>query len=463
MKPAVRKNLILAILGVILFVSFSLLSPLIFPNQNSQATTRFQIIAQADKLYLSGKRQEAERLYRQVKQPFPKDSLNNFPQPITDPAKLSPAGSVYWRIAQEGIQQNLQSKIEAPLELLLKEEPNFVPAYLLFANFLTGRNKGQEALELLEKGVSLFPDSVELVKAQVNALEADKQWLEASIAARQFAIVNPKHPEAAEFTRLANENFGRFHDDLQTQMIILGLIKIVVNPNQGLLLAPLMLQGESAFGVQLADVQKQHQKLIQDKVVLDYVNQVGQDLAKLMGRDDFQYEFYVIQDNSINAFALPGGKVFVNTGAILAARSEAELAGLLGHEISHAVLSHGFQQLINTNLLADLKSIIPFGNVIVNLVGLEFSRQHERQADILGTRAIAAAGYAADGVYNLMDTLRKQQQQSLPPYLSTHPVPAERVSYLQGLIQQNGYNRYAFEGVEKHAAIQKRLKQLIGG
>ncbi len=462
MKPVLRNNLILAILGAVLFLCLSLLSPLVFPDQNSQAATRYQILAEADKLYLLGKRPEAERLYRQVKPAFSKESLNNFPQPITDPEKLSPAGRVYWRIAQEGIKENLETKIFAPLELLLKEQPEFVPAYVLMTQALQERNKNNEALEILEKGASMFPDSVELVKAQVNALQIDKQWLEASIAARQFAIVNPKHPETPEFTRLADENFGRFHDELNTQIIILGILNAVINPNKGLLLAPLMLQGESAFGSELANLEKQHQRLIQDKVVLDYVNGIGQDMAKLMGRD-FQYEFYVVQDSSINAFALPGGKVFVNTGAIMATRSEAELAGLLGHEVSHAVLSHGFQKIVSANLLADLKNVIPFGNLIASLVFLEFSRQNERQSDILGTRAIAASGYAADGVYNLMDTLSKQQQESLPPYLSSHPVPTERVSYLQGLIQQNGYNRYAFEGVEKHAAIQKRLKQLIGG
>jgi len=72
------------------------------------------------------------------------------------------------------------------------------------------------------------------------------------------------------------------------------------------------------------------------------MNDLGQKTAHATGRNDFEYEFYVVLDDDLNAFALPGGKVFVNAGAITHTKSEAELAGLLAHELSHAVLSHGF-------------------------------------------------------------------------------------------------------------------------
>ena len=186
-----------------------------------------------------------------------------------------------------------------------------------------------------------------------------------------------------------------------------------------------------------------------------------------MGRDDFEYEFYVVRDDSLNAFVLPGGKVFVNTGAILNTNSEAELAGLIAHEVAHAVLSHGFQRIVTNNLYDSagqiiseaLKTDIPIGSIVTNLIGLQYSRSNERQADLLGTRVLATAGYAADGLRNFMVTVDKKDGNTGPlSFLSTHPASDDRVEYLEQLIEHNGYNRYAFEGVEKHREIQENLK-----
>ncbi|MCC5634348.1 M48 family metalloprotease [Nostoc sp. CHAB 5844] len=132
----------------------------------------------------------------------------------------------------------------------------------------------------------------------------------------------------------------------------------------------MLLQGESAFGKEISDkLVKQYQqesKLVEDSQVLNYVRGISGRLEPLMGRK-FDYEYYVIEDNSINAFALPGGKVFVNTGAILATNSEAELAGLLNHEISHAVLSHGFQRVAQGQSISSLGNVISISDMFVRL------------------------------------------------------------------------------------------------
>ena len=94
---------------------------------------------------------------------------------------------------------------------------------------------------------------------------------------------------------------------------------------------------------------------------------------------------------------------------------------------------------------------------------LENGRRTERQSDLLGTRAIATAGYAADGLHTFMAKLGDQNLNLPPEYLSSHPLPNNRVRYLETLIQRNGYNRYAFEGVERHAAIKQRLQGLTSG
>ena len=132
-------------------------------------------------------------------------------------------------------------------------------------------------------------------------------------------------------------------------------------------------------------------------------------------------------DDSLNAFALPGGKVFVNAGAIMKTDSEAELAGLLAHEVSHAALSHGFQLVTQGNLTANVVRYIPYvGNAATSLIVMNYSRDMERQADLFGTRVLVNSGYAADGVRNLMEKLheshQKDEKNSQPPeWLSTQP------------------------------------------
>jgi len=90
--------------------------------------------------------------------------------------------------------------------------------------------------------------------------------------------------------------------------------------------------------------------------------------------------------------------------------SEAELAGLLGYEIGHAVLSHGFLAMSQDATTGTISQVIPYGEIITQLTSLENSRNHERQADILGTRAIAAAGYAADGLHSVMKLFKQLQR-----------------------------------------------------
>jgi len=428
-----------------------------------------QILAQADRLYLQGQTAEAERLYRQVKPPFANERSNTVRTEgdlITDAQQLSPAGQVYWRNVQDGLANDREIQVRESLELLRAEAPNFLPAQALSAQSLIEQGNTEQALAVLEEATTRMPDSAEFARLRVRALAEAKRPLEASIAARQFAIFNPEHPEAEEFIDLADEYLGDFRGDLREKIALRGLGGLAVgvltgntrsSVFQGVQLAQLMMMGESGLGSRVAEQVKQQADLLEDEVVVDYVNDLGQDLARYMGRDEFEYEFYVIKDDAINAFALPGGKVFVNTGAIEAANSEAELAGLLAHELSHAVLSHGFERVVTNNLLANLSREIPLGNILGTLVSLDYSRSQERQSDLLGTRVLNSAGYAADGLRNLMVTLGNERRSNPPTFLSSHPAPPDRIRYLEALIVDNGYNRYSFEGVEQLAQMKARL------
>jgi predicted Zn-dependent protease len=432
-------------------------------------------LIEADRLHQAGQHAEAEKLYREVKEPFTTPiEVKQRPEPIVDVTQLSPAGKVYWREAEAGIAQNLQTRTLVPLRLLVEQYPQFIPGHLQLAAVLNKQGHPEEAIDVLERATSLYPDRPELVKAKIEAFVAEKKWMEASIAARRFAILNPNQPSTAEFTQLADLHLENYTRHLRRKLrgnaianVITGvagyaLTGSLLGPLSALQTGSMLLRGESSIGKSIAKDAREQLPMVEDKIVIDYVNEIGQKLAKVTGRDDFQYEFYVVLDDNLNAFALPGGKVFVNAGAIAKTESEAELAGLLAHELSHAVLSHGFQLAAEGNLLANVTQYIPYGGTVTNLFAMRYSRDMERQADALGTRLIAASGYAADGLRDLLVTLKEQDKRGEPPaWLSSHPPTGDRIRYVEELIQRNGYNRYTYEGVARHAEMKARVEKIL--
>ena len=380
---------------------------------------------------------------------------------------------MYWREAEAGTAQKVQSRVLVPLRLLVEQYPEFIPGHLRLATVMQEYDRPKEALEILERAINLYPEQPDLIKAKMATLVDAKKWMEASLAARQFALLNSKAPDAPEFTRLADEHLQRYKKYLRSKLrgnaianVITGalgyaLTGSLLGPFSAVQTTTMLLRGESAVGESVAKRASKQLELVRDRAVVDYVNNLGQKLAQATGRNEFQYEFYVVLEDDLNAFALPGGKVFVNAGAITRTKSEAELAGLLAHELSHAVLSHGFQLVAEGNLISNVAQFVPYGGTLANIFTLDYSRDMERQADTLGTQLIASKGYAADGLRNLMVTLEQQKISSPPSWLASHPAPANRVRYLENVIERNGYNRYAYEGVAPHAQIKERVKKLI--
>ncbi len=444
------------------------------PGLTPEEIARQQKLIAADKLYLGGQYQAAEELYRQVKEPFTDTTTPlERKEAIVDPTQLSPAGKVYWREAEAGIASELRTRILVPLELLVEQYPEFIPGHIHYAESLKKYEREKEGLQVLERAATLYPNQPDLVKARVTALAEAKKWMEASIAARQFAILNPDHSQASEFTNLAEDNLKRYKSHIRSEMrgntlanIITGALGYAVT---GSLLGPfsaldstiLLLKGEESVGKSVAKQARKQLDLIKDEEVSAYVNEIGQKIAKVAGRDEFEYEFFVISEEDLNAFALPGGKIFINAGAIAKTKSEAELAGLIGHELSHVVLSHGFQLVTQGNLISNITQYLPLGGTIGRLFALSYSRDMERQADTLGTRLLVTNGYAADGLRNLMVTMDKLQKNAPPRWLSSHPGGSERVQYLEKLISSSGYNRYAYEGVARHQEISAKVKEIL--
>ncbi len=445
------------------------------PQLTPEELARQQKLIEADQLFMSGQLEAAQKLYREAKEPFATPvEVKAQPEPVYDPTQLPAAASVYWRMSGEGLEQNLETKIFVPLESLVAEFPEFIPGHLRYAQALKDYDQSEKALEVLERASILYPKEPELLKATIAAMGEHKKWLEASLAARQFALLYPDYAQSGEFVKLADENLERYRNHIRQKTrgnaianAITGVLGFVVTGN---LFGPIsaidstvmLLRGESAVGESVAKQAKRYLPIMDDEQVVNYVREVGDKLAHVTGRDDFKYEFYVVMDDRLNAFALPGGKVFVNAGAILKTKSEAELAGLLAHELAHAVLSHGFQLATQGNLIANITQYVPLGGTAANLIVLDYSRDMERQADALGTRILTSSGYPADGLRNLMVTLDKEER-NLPifAWLSTHPNTQERIRNIETLIQRNGYNRYTYEGVERHLQIQKRVAQLL--
>ncbi|MDJ0658318.1 MAG: M48 family metallopeptidase [Crocosphaera sp.] len=441
--------------------------------------THYPTLAKADHFYNCGETLLAERFYREVKEPFGnEEELNReiLAQAVYDPEYLLPGGAVYWRLYQESLNESevYKSKRIAPLQLLSQDYPEFIPGHLKYAEILRTEDRQEEALKVLKEAVTLYPNEAPLVKAKIEADEQAENWLAASLTARQFAVFNQDHFLRDEFKELADKNLDRYQGDLQEQMTwnvvgnaIMGgigaaLMGNVFAPLSTLQTSYLLLQGESAIGESYADGFKNRLTLVEDPEVTGYIDEIGQKLAKVAGRDEFEYEFYVVMDKNINAFALPGGKIFVNAGAIAKTASEAEIAGLLAHELAHSVLSHGFQQMTQGALTSSVIDYIPYvGGIASNLAILSYSRGMEEQADLFGTRLLAATGYAADGVRNLMVVMDDEHKHSPPAWLSTHPNTSDRVKYIEAEIVRNNFNRFAYEGVERHQQIRQKVVQLL--
>lgn len=440
---------------------------------------RYPILVKADFFYRCGETLLAEKFYKDAKDSFADEKeidRDNLAEAVYESEYLSPGGSVYWRLYKESLEDNIiyQSKPLASLQLLSKNHPEFIPGHLKFAEFLNVNNQHEEALDVLKKAMHLYPNEAPLVKAKIKSNEQSKDWLAASLTARQFVIFNQEHFLNEEFRLSADKNLARYQTDLKNKMTWNMLGNAVMNgigvALMGNILAPLstiqtsylLLQGESTIGESYMEGFKNRFTLVEDQEINLYINQIGDKLAKVAGRDEFKYEFFVVMDKNINAFALPGGKVFINLGAIAKTSSEAEIAGLLAHELAHSVLSHGFQQMTRGALVSSVVDYIPYiGGLASNLTVLAHSRSMEEQADLFGTRLLAATGFAADGVRNLMVTMNSEHKNSPPAWLSTHPDPNSRIKYIEKEIIHKNLNRFAYEGVEKHQRIRKKVVKLL--
>ncbi|HQR36333.1 MAG TPA: M48 family metallopeptidase [Blastocatellia bacterium] len=229
---------------------------------------------------------------------------------------------------------------------------------------------------------------------------------------------------------------------------------------------------EMKMGEQVHQELLKQVRLVDDRALNDYVNRLGQSLARRSERPNIPWRFYVVNDKAINAFATLGGRVYVHSGLIAATTSEAQLASVMGHEIGHIVGRHGLENVKKAQKLgmfaigATIVGAIfggqggaQAGEAIGSLVAggflMKHSREAEREADFLGLYNIKNAGYNTGGMVEMFQMLQQVTKGggSMGSILASHPDPREREAntrteidqYLQGTDRRGVSNSNDFQ------------------
>jgi len=207
------------------------------------------------------------------------------------------------------------------------------------------------------------------------------------------------------------------------------------------------------MGRQVAQEAEQQLPILNNRQAEDYLNRLGRQLAARAPGEKYPYQFKIVNDKEINAFALPGGYVYVNRGIFERADNEAQLAGVMAHEIGHVALRHGTNQASKAYIAQAPLALIggalgsnSIGSVLAQLgVGfatnsllLKYSRDAERQADLMGTQILYDSGYDPHAMVEFFEKIQAESGGRASEFFSSHPDPGNRISSVQGEIQRMG-------------------------
>jgi len=216
--------------------------------------------------------------------------------------------------------------------------------------------------------------------------------------------------------------------------------------------------------------------VVTDPQLSEYVNRLGQNLSRLAPGHRYPYQFKLINAKEINAFALPGGPIYIHTGILTAATSEAQLAGVLAHEISHVALRHSTNQASKAILaqapLAILGGVLSAGGGLLGQLAqlgisfgaqsvfLKFSRGAEQQADEQGAQILYDAGYDPRAMAQFFETIQKESGNRSLEFLSSHPNPGNRERNVLDLIPKLGPSKSFPSDNSEFEAMKRRVADL---
>jgi predicted Zn-dependent protease len=243
----------------------------------------------------------------------------------------------------------------------------------------------------------------------------------------------------------------------------------------------LSVEDEKELGAEIARDARREFDFVREEVIVNYVEQMGRGLVKAAGPQPFTYQFHVIEDPTLNAFAAPAGYVYVNTGTILAAANASELAGVMAHEVGHVALRHiakNYNKQQGAGVLYKLGALgaaifLPGAGAAAAQLGGQlailgvlntFSREAEAEADAFAVQVMPKAGWDPQGLVTFFQTLEAEARGGRPPeFLSSHPATESRIEATSKLIREAKLP----EGLKDSDAgkleiIQRRIKLLTG-
>ena len=247
--------------------------------------------------------------------------------------------------------------------------------------------------------------------------------------------------------------------------------------------APLTVQEEKQMGREVQRQVRQQSQFVRDPVTVNYVRDLGAQLVYASAPSPFEFRFYVIEDESLNAFAVPGGAIYVHTGLILAVQDASELAGVIAHEIGHVTHRHVAQMARrgrNTGILQQIGAIFlailtgsqlgaQAGGIITGMAAqaymATYTQDAERDADKLAIDSLIQAGYDPNGMISMFETLKRESAGRMhgPQFLSSHPATDERIQRARAMIGlREPLHDVRRDDGGRLQIIQQRLKLIIG-
>ena len=257
--------------------------------------------------------------------------------------------------------------------------------------------------------------------------------------------------------------------------LVFGQTKIVAPQNK------YSVQEDVKAGREAAQQVEEQLPILRDDGIDDYVERVGQRLVAGIPNEfrhpEFRYEFDVVNVSDINAFALPGGPMYINRGMLEAARNEGEVAGVLAHEISHVALRHGTAQAGKAtpyqvgSILGQIAGAI-IGGVAGQAISLgsqfgfgtaflKYGREYERQADLLGAQIMARSGYDPRDMASMFQTIQsKGGGRGGPEWMSSHPNPGNRQAAITKEAEQLRVTNNAVRNTQEFTQVKSRLQRM---